>query len=156
MAVVGSIKVKTRSVSEILRRKGLNEGGDVQQFHTANVLRRIVRYMPYRSGATVKLTEAQSPISGTAINTFTPYARYLHAGKVMVNAKTGKGPPVIPEVGPRWKRGTKLTAIDRALTYTTTKNPEAGPYWGERLKEKEGDAMLQDLKNYVSGRSDSP
>lgn len=156
MAVVGSIKVKTKSVSEVLRRKGLNEGGDVQQFHTANVLRRIVRYMPYRTGVTIKLTQAQSPVSQPEINTFTPYARYLHEGKVMVNAATGKGPPVIPEVGPRWRRGTQLKATEQPLTYTQSKNPAAGPYWGKRLMEKEGDAMLQDLKNYVKGRSDSP
>lgn len=155
MAVVGSIKVNTRPVSEILRRKGLNIGGDVQQFHTANVLRRIVRYMPYRTGATIKLTQAQSPVSRPEINLFTPYARYLHEGKVMVNAKTGKGPPVIPGVGPRWPRGSQLKATDRPLSYTKTKNPAAGPYWGRRLVAQEGDAMLQDLKNYVRGRPDS-
>lgn len=155
VAIVGSIKVNMRPVEEILRRKGLDVNGDVQRFHTANVLRRIIKYMPYRTGATIKLTQVQSPTSKPAINTFAPYARYLHEGKAMVNAVTGKGPPVIPGVGPRWPRGTKLKPTERPLTYTTSKNPEAGPYWGFRLKEKEGDAMLQDLKNYVRGRPDS-
>lgn len=154
MSIVGSVKVNSRPVAEILRRKGLDINGDVQQFHTANVLRRIVRYMPYRTGATIKLTQAQSPISKPAINTFTPYARYLHEGKVMVNAATGKGPGVIPGAGPRWRKGTQLKATERPLEYTVTKNPEAGPHWGQLLMEKEGDAMLADLKNYVRGRSD--
>ena len=35
---------------------GLGRDGPVQQFHTANVLRRIQKYMPYRTGATIKLT----------------------------------------------------------------------------------------------------
>ena len=152
MAIVGSVKVNSRPVEEILRRKGLDVNGDVQRFHTANVLRRIVRYMPYRTGATIKLTQAQSPISQPEINTFVPYARYLHEGKVMVNAATGKGPGVIPGVGPRWRRGTQLKATDRPLKYTTTKNPEAGPRWGERLKAAEHDAMLNDLKDYVKWR----
>ena len=43
-------------------------------------------------------------------------------------------------------------ATDRPLTYTTTKNPLAGPFWGRRLMMEEGDAMLQDLKNYVRRR----
>ena len=150
MSIVGSVKVNSRPVEEILRRKGLDVNGDVQQFHTANVLRRIVRYMPYRTGATIKLTQAQSPVSQPEINTFVPYARYLHEGKVMVNAATGKGPGVIPGGGPRWRRGTQLKATGRPLT----KNPEAGPHWGQRLQEKEGDAMLTDLKNYVQGRAD--
>ena len=154
MSIVGSVKVNSRPVEEILRRKGLDVNGDVQQFHTANVLRRIVRYMPYRTGVTIKLTQAQSPISQPEINTFVPYARYLHEGKVMVNAATGKGPGVIPGIGPRWRRGTHLKATGRPLTYTLTKNPEAGPHWGQRLQEKEGDAMLTDLKNYVQGRAD--
>ena len=154
MSIVGSVKVNSHPVEEILRRKGLDVNGDVQQFHTANVLRHIVRYIPYRTGATIKLTQAQSPVSQPEINTFVPYARYLHEGKVMVNAATGKGPGVIPGVGPRWRRGTQLKATGRPLTYTLTKNPEAGPHWGQRLQEKEGDAMLTDLKNYVQGRAD--
>ena len=154
MSIVGNIKVNSRPVAEILRRKGLDINGDVQQFHTANVLRRIVRYMPNRTGDTIKLTIDQSPISKPAINTFTPYARYLHEGKVMVNAATGKGPAYIPGVGYRYRKGTTLVATDRPLDISRAKNKDAGPYWGQRLMEKEGDAMLADLKNYVQGRSD--
>ena len=131
VAIVGSVKVDSRPVEEILRRKGLTVNGDVQRFHTANVLRRIVRYMPYRTGDTIKLTQAQSPVSRPEINTFVPYARYLHEGKVMVNAETGQGPGVVPGVGPRWRRGDQLKATEQDLTYTVTKNPEAGPFWGK-------------------------
>ena len=153
MSIVGNIKVNTRPVEEILRRKGLDINGDVQRFHTKNVLQRIQAYMPYRTGNTIDLTINHSPISKPAINTFTNYARYLHEGKVMVNAATGKGPGMVPGVGPRWKKYTELKATDRPLVYTK-KHPKAGSHWGQRLMEKEGDAMLADLKNYVRGRSD--
>ena len=116
VAIVGSVKVDSRPVEEILRRKGLTVNGDVQRFHTANVLRRIVRYMPYRTGATIKLTQAQSPVSRPEINTFVPYARYLHEGKVMVNAETGQGPGVIPGIGPRWRRAALLAFSLAAAT----------------------------------------
>lgn len=152
MAVVGEIRVNIKPVQAIMKSHGLDAGGAVQRFHTQNALRRIVKYMPYRTGATIKLTQVQSPISGNAINTFVPYARYLHEGKVMVNAKTGKGPAYIPNVGYRYRRGTILKATDRPLSYTTTKNQNAGPYWGRRLMAEEGDAMLHDLKNYVRRR----
>ena len=152
MKITGKITLDMKPVNQILKAKGLLPGGAVQRFHTQNVLRRIVKYMPYRTGATIKLTQAQSPISGDAVNTFVPYARYLHEGKVMVNAATGKGPAYIPNVGYRFPKGSKLRATDRPLTYTTTKNPEAGPAWGRRLMAAEGDAMLNDLKNYVRRR----
>ena len=61
---------------------------------------------------------------------------------------------LIPGIGPRWRRGTQLKATERPLKYTAAKNPDAGPFWGRRLQEKEGDAMLTDLKNYVRGRPD--
>ena len=152
MSIVGTIKVDLKPVNTVLHGKGLTADGDVQRFHTANVLRRIVKYMPYRTGATIKLTQAQSPIDRPEINLFAPYARYLHEGRAMVDAATGKGPSFIPGVGPRWPRGSKLTATDRPLTYTRTKNPNAGPYWGRRLMAAEGDAMRADLKNYVQRR----
>ena len=152
MIVETKFDVDIKPVEAILQSKGLTISGDVQQFHTQNVLRRIVKYMPYRTGATIKIMQAQSPVKLPYINLATPYARYLHKGKVMVNAATGNGPPVIPHVGPRWRRGTQLKATDRPLKYTTTKNPEAGPRWGERLKAAEHDAMLNDLKGYVKWR----
>ena len=152
MIVETELKVDTKPVEAILANKGLNITGDVQRFHTQNVLRRIVKYMPYRTGATIKIMQAQSPVDRPYINLATPYARYLHEGKVMVNAKTGKGPAYIPNIGYRYKRGTMLKATDRPMTYTKTKNPEAGPHWGERLMAAESAAMLQDLKDYVQGR----
>lgn len=152
MAVVGEIKVRMKPVEAVMKSHGLDAHGAVQRFHTQNALRRIVKYMPYRTGATIKLTQAQSPISGDAINTFVPYGRYLHEGKVMVNAATGKGPAKIPNVGYRFPKGSQLMATDRPLTYTTTKNPLAGPFWGRRLMAEEGDAMLHDLKNFVRRR----
>ena len=39
-------QLEMHSVGQILHDKGLDPGGDVQMFHTQNVLRRIVRYMP--------------------------------------------------------------------------------------------------------------
>ena len=152
MAIVGKITVDMKPVEKILHDKGLDVTGDVQQHHTQNVLHRIVRYMPYRTGATIKMTEVQSPISEPAINTFANYARYLHEGKVMVNAATGKGPAYIPNVGFRYPKGAQLRATDRPLDYTTSKNEKAGPKWGERLMEAEADEMLDDLKKYVKER----
>lgn len=141
--------LEMNSVDQILRDKGLDANGDAQRFHTANVLKRIKRYMPFVSGMTYKVTVAQTDISKPYIVTDTPYAKYLFRGKKMVNAKTGKGPRMIPGVGPRYKKGTVLKATAEDLNYTKTKNPAAGPRWDRALSAAEGKAMTKDLQRYI-------
>ena len=138
-------------VEQILKDKGLDPGGDAQKFHTVNVLRRIKRYMPFLSGMTYKVTVAQTDINRPYIITNTPYAKYLFYGKKMVNAKTGKGPRMIPGVGPRYKKGTVLKATAENLEYTK-KNPNAGPRWDKALSAAEGKAMAADLQRYIMFR----
>lgn len=123
-------KLKMNPVSQIIRDHGLNKSGDVQKFHTQNVLRRIQKYMPYRTGATIKLTIAQTDINKPEIVTDTPYAKYLFYGYTM----EGKAP----------KRVT-----DRPLNYTKTKNPQAGPRWDRALVAAEGNALAADLQRYI-------
>ena len=65
-------------------------------FHTKNVLRRIQKYMPYRTGATIKLTVAQTDPRVPEIVTEEPQAVYLYNGV----SRSGK-----------------------PLNYTKTKNP---------------------------------
>ena len=87
------------AAEEILQEVGLDEQGDTQMFHTKNVLRRIQKYMPYRTGATIKLTVAQTDPRVPEIVTEEPQAVYLY------NDVSRSGKP---------------------LNYTKTKNPLAG------------------------------
>ena len=130
MSATGKVRLDMIPIRRLLKEKGLAVTGDVQRFHTANVLRRIIKYMPYRTGATIKLTQAQTVISKPEIVTDVPYGKYLYYGKVMVGA-----PP---------KRAT-----DRDLRYTKTKNPLAGPFWDRALTAAEGTAMVSDLQRYI-------
>lgn len=134
MSVVGRVRVNIKPVQKILKDKGLTAGGDVQRFHTANVLRRIVKYMPYRTGATIKLTQAQTDVNVPRIITAVPHGQYIYRGKVME--------------GPAPKHVT-----DRDLKYTKTKNPQAGPYWDRRLVAAERRALQADLQNYVNRKA---
>lgn len=127
------VKMNLPTASEIIRRKGLGGDGDIQRFHTQNVLRRIVKYLPYRSGATVKLTIAQTDVSKPEIVTETPYAKYLYFGVVM----EGRAPK---------------KATDRPLQYTKTKNPLAGPFWDRALVANEGDVLVEELQRFIDTR----
>ena len=134
MNITGKITLDMKPVNQILKAKGLTAGGDVQRFHTQNVLRRIQKHMPYRSGALIKETIASSPISEPRIVVPGPTGKYLYYGKVMV----GTAPKV---------------ATDKPLNYTKTKNPLAGPYWDRALKAAELPAMQADLQRYVSRKA---
>lgn len=146
------MKLQMDSTSQIVKRLGLDERGDAQAFHTNNVLRRLKKFMPFISGALYKLTVAQTDIRKPEIRTIAPQAKYLWRGKKMVNAKTGKGPAMIPGVGPRYKKGTILKVTGKPLKYTTTKNPQAGPKWDRTLVAEEGNVIVSELQQYIKFR----
>ena len=143
--------LEMNSVGQILKDKGLNETGNVQQFHTANVLRRIKRYMPFVSGMTYKVTVAQTDIKKPEIVTNTPYAKYLFYGKVMIDPKLGVAGFMTPE-GWRSRKGCVKVRTGRDLQYNRTKNPQAGPRWDRALSANEGRAMAADLQRYLNRR----
>lgn len=143
------IKTEMQPIAQILKNHGLDSNGRVQLYVTNMVNRRLTRYMPFRSGAlATKLKYVASP---TEIVVNAPYARYQYYGKVMVNAATGKGPALIPDVGYRFPKGSKLMATGRDLEYDRTKNPEAGPFWDRRLMAKEKEQMVREVQNYIDG-----
>ena len=143
--------LEMNSINQIIRNKGLHEAGDVQQFHTANVLRRIPRYMPYRSGMTIKVTIAQTNIRKPEIITDTPYAKMLFRGKVMVDPKTNAAGFLTP-VGWRSRKGCVKVRTERNLKYHKGKNRRAGPRWDRALSAAEGRAMAADLQRYINRR----
>ncbi|MDE6902020.1 MAG: hypothetical protein K2P22_04690 [Lachnospiraceae bacterium] len=152
MNVAGHIKVNMVPVQKILDGLGVTARGDVQRFHTANVRRRIQKYMPYRSGAAIKLMIVQSPVDDPFIHVDAPFARMLYHGKVMVDPKT-KAAGFLTENGWRSRKNVKKVVSSRDIAYDKTKNPQAGPLWDRRLVAAEGAAMQQDLQNYVDRRA---
>ena len=137
-------------VQEMLKKLGLNKDGAAQMELTRSVASRIGRYMPRRTG---DLTDHKIHIvSPRSIWIDGPYARYLYFGKVMINAKTGKGPRKIPGIGLRWPEYAKLKETSRPLQYDKSKHPQAGPYWDRRLVAAERDAIVADVQDYIARR----
>lgn len=116
------VKIQMDPAARVLHRHGLDASGDVQRFHTANVLRRIQKYMPCRTGATIRLTIIQTDINVPEIVTQAPYARMLYYG---------------------------LSRNGKPLRYTKTRNPLAGPRWDKAVSAAEGGAMAADLERYL-------
>lgn len=145
------ITLRLPIAKQLIKRKGFDPSGHVQRFHTQNVLRRIQRYMPHKTGATYKITVAQTDIRKPEIVTDVPYGQVLYRGKVMVDLRTGAAGFMTPE-GWRSRKGCKKVATNRDLQYTRTKNPQAGPYWDRTLRACEGRAMAADLQRYINRR----
>lgn len=130
-------------IAQIVRDKGLAEGGAVQRFHTHNVLRRIIRYMPYRSSQLIKLTINQTDIRKRYIVTQAPQAKFLYYGKLMVGIHSGS---------PYARRNEPKKVVNKALRYDKTKNPQAGPFWDRALSANEGAALQAELQRYIRSR----
>lgn len=145
------VKLQLPSAAKLIRDKGLAPDGDVQRFHTQNVLKRIKRYMPYVSGATYKITVAQTDINKPEIVTNTPYAKYLFYGKKMIDPKINASGFLTPE-GWRSRRGSVKVLTAENLKYNKTKNPAAGPRWDRALVAAEGKALVADLQEYIDRR----
>ena len=146
------VKLHLPSAAQIIRSKGLAADGAVQMFHTQNVLRRIKKFMPFRSGAMYKITVAQTDIRKPEIVTETPGANYLFAGKVMIDPKTNAAGFMTPE-GWRSRKGCVKVLTDRDLQFFKGKNPQAGPRWDKALSANEGKAMAADLQRFIDRRS---
>lgn len=143
------VKLALPPAAVLADRKGFGPNGHVQKFHTANVNRRISKYMPHLTGTLeTKLKIARN----TEIVILGPYAKYQYYGKVMVDSVTGKGPANIPDVGYRFRKGAVLAVTDRNLEYTKTFNPQAGPFWDRALVAAEGEAMVADTQRYINRR----
>ena len=143
-----NVYLELNSINKILKDRGLAANGSAQAFHTNNVMHRMVKYMPYLSGTTIKIMIAQTNIRNPYILIDVPYAKFLYYGKLMVDTQT-KAAGFLTEDGWRSRKGVNKVKSSRDITYTKTKHPLAGPYWDRRLWAAEGKAITGDLQDFL-------
>ena len=140
-----------KEANEIIAEKGMAPGGDVQAFHTQNVLRRIKKYMPFVTSALYKTTVIQTDIRKPDIVTDAPQAKYLFYGKKMIDPKTGVAGFMTPD-GWRSRKGCVKVLTNIPLQYNQSKNSQAGPRWDVAVSTNEGPAMAADLQRFINRR----
>jgi hypothetical protein len=118
------------------------------------IMQSMIPYMPKVTGNFIERTVAKSAsVQGTGIvyAGVGPEGRYLYKGKVMVDAKTGKGPMNIPGVGLRYKKGTKLKATERELDFKNSKshNPDVQKEWFIPAKKKDLKSWIAQAQNAI-------
>ena len=118
------------------------------------IMQSMIPFMPKVTGDFIQRTVAKSAAvqgTGTVYAGAGPEGRYLYMGKVMVDAKTGKGPMNIPGVGLRYKKGTKLKATERELDFKNSKlhNPDVQKEWFIPAKKKDLKSWIAQAQNAI-------
>ena len=120
---------------DILAAFGLEKGGRVQRTIDQSVIDYCQPYVPASPDRTLEFSaQVSTDIGSGTVIWNTPYAHYQYMGIVY-----GPNIPIIdPETGVLmgWfsPPGRPKHPTDRELTYDTSQNPMAGPYWFERMK----------------------
>ena len=110
---------------ELLRDRGLDPQGKALDFATQEVLNRVQRYMPKRSGAMIGVTRTQTNIRSHEITTDVPYAKKVFYGK---------------------------GADGQPLHYTQDEGGALrGPRWDQAVEQYEGAAIAQAVQQYLDG-----
>lgn len=116
------------------------------------IMQSMIPYMPKVTGSFIQRTVAKSAaVQGTGIvyAGVGPEGRYLYKGKVMVDAKTGKGPMNIPGVGLRYKLGAKLKATEREFNFNKLANPDVQKEWFLPAKKKDLKSWIDQAQNAI-------
>ena len=109
-------------------------------------------YMPSRTGGFRQRTRAANAAlagSGWLYAGVGPMGAYLYRGRTMVDAATGRGPMVIPGVGPRFRKGAALVPGPGALRYSAA---GTGPAWFESAKAARLQSWIDQIQNTLDGR----
>lgn len=133
------IKIDTKSVDDLVRRLGSAQLAQRAQIAmTREVDKRIGRYMAYRAG--VMSDKQKHMISPSQILVDTNYAHFQYTGIVWID----------PNTGSTWapKYGHKIPT-SRKLTYDTSKNEKAGPYWDKALMDNESTEIFESVANEI-------
>lgn len=126
-------------LSDAMEKRGLNDGGKVQQFIDSECIRQMDPYTPFMNGQLIRSVRTSTVIGSGKLVQSTPYARYQYYGHLMVDPITHKGCFYDPKTGRKWSRpGVKKVLTATPLHYNQTRSPQVGPHWFERMVNDHG------------------
>lgn len=103
---------------------GVTPNGKVQRFVTSEIFRRLIDYIPVKSGV---LQDSARITDSTHIRVDTPYARAQFFG---------------------------VTKSGKPFNYNLAGSPKAGSHWDRRLVADEGEQIVQEANDFVkSGKA---
>jgi hypothetical protein len=127
-------RLEMKELPQLMRERGLQNSGRVQQFIDQEVIRLMAPYTPMLTGALEKSATLGTKIGSGEIQQNAPYARYQYYGKLMVSSLTGSAYAT---------HGESKVLTDKDLQYNKSKHPQAGPFWFERMKTDHKEDILE-------------
>lgn len=126
-------KLDIKATDLMLKERGLQKGGPVQQTIDAEVMRYMSPYMPRRQVGELEHMMVMATVVGSGqIDIPGPYAHYLHEGILYVSPTTGSA----------WaKRNEIKVPTNKELTYAGA--PMRGKKFFDRMKADHKDDILR-------------
>lgn len=133
----GELDIK--AIDLILKDRGLQKAGPVQQMIDTEVMRYMGPYMPRRQAGELEHMMVMSTVIGSGrIDIPGPYAHYLHEGILYVSPTTGSA----------WaKRNEIKVPTNKELTYAGA--PMRGKKFFDRMKADHKDDILRSAQAMV-------
>lgn len=134
---------------KILKNKGLELYGPVQKAVDSECIRLVQPYVPFKQGVLAGAFHRTDIGSGLIIQD-TPYARYLYYGELYVDPITKKGAFHDEQSGRFWSRpGVQKEPSGKPLQYDTSRHPQAGPFWFDRMKADHIEDIIKVAKEHI-------
>ena len=134
---------------DVLAQFGLEPGGRVQRIIDQKIIDFCQPYVPASPNRTLEFSAQVSTEIGSGMVVWnTPYAHYQYTGVVY-----GPNIPVIEDgvlMGWFSPPGRPKHPTGRELTYDKSQNPQAGPYWFERMKADRLNDILEEARRAVT------
>lgn len=138
------LEFEMKSAEELIKSRGLGEGGRVQQFVDKECIKHMRKYTPMINGKLAQAAEIGTKIGSGTIIQAAPQARYLYYGKLMVSSETGSA-------FARHGESKVLANPEKDLKYTKKSNKDAGKLWFERMKADHKEEILAGARKRAGG-----
>lgn len=147
MSVGFKIDVKLLNADEIKRGLHMEPGGKAQQVLEKSIIDYSLPYTPFDTGTLANSAYSATKLGSGEVVYPGPYAHYQYFGQVY-----GPNIPVFEDdsgVPTRWfsPPGQKKHPVGRFLTYKTDQNPNAGPFWVERMWAAHSKDVIEEVRH---------
>ena len=145
-AANGSFEFKWSPDFGAVMTQRLNEA---QQFIDSECMRLMVPYTPRRNGMLEQSVKLGTVIGSGTLRYLSPYARYLYYGEVYgPNIPIFEGGQLVGFFSPK---GQKKHPTGRQMNYDTSRHPQAGKLWFERMKADHADEICEGAAKIAGG-----
>ena len=120
-----------------------------QEFIDRECIVQMIPYTPWRNGFLEQSVKLGTVLGSGELRYLSPYARYLYYGEIYgPNIPIYEGSQIVGYFSPK---GQKKHPTGRSLKYDTSRHPQAGKLWFERMKADHGAEILEGAAKIAGG-----